>query len=200
MQEILHGIWTWSVFNQDRGMNFNGHLISNDEGCVLIDPPPLSEQDVAQVEKLGPPIDIVITNRHHTRDAMIPAGRWRSRILLHEADAPAIPQSVRLGGIYHDGDRLPSGLLVITLDHQKSPGESALLCKRANALLLGDALIGKPDGSLNLLPAEKYADAALAREGIRRLLDFSFDSVLVGDGTSILHGGRAAIESFLARP
>ena len=199
MQEILPGIWTWSVFNQDREMNFNGHLVANDEGCVLIDPPPMSEQDAAQVEKLGPPIDVVVTNRHHTRDAMAPAARWRSRILLHEADSRAIPDSVRLGGIYHDGDRLPSGLLVIALSHQKSPGESALLCKSANALILGDALIGKPAGSLNLLPAEKYPDAALAREGIRRLLDFPFDSVLVGDGASILRGGRAAIEAFLAR-
>lgn len=199
MKEILPGIWTWSVFNQDRGMNFNGHLVVNDEGCVLIDPPPMSEQDAAQVEKLGPPIDVVITNRHHTRDAMTPAGRWSSRILLHEADANAIPETVRLGGVYHDGDRLPAGLLVITLSHQKSPGESALLSKRANALILGDALIGHPAGSLNLLPAGKYADVALAREGIWKLLNFPFDTVLLGDGESILSGGRTAIEAFLAR-
>jgi glyoxylase-like metal-dependent hydrolase (beta-lactamase superfamily II) len=199
MKEIVPGIWTWSVFNQERGMNFNGHLLVNDEGCVMVDPPPLDPRDMARAEELGPPSAIVITNRHHTRDAMVPAGLFHTRILLHEADAAAIPSAVRLGGLFRDGDRLPAGLLVVTLKDQKSPGESALLCRKANAIILGDALIGKPSGSLGLLSPDKYADVSKAREGIRRLLDCPFEAVLVGDGESIPRGGRAAVEAFLAR-
>jgi hypothetical protein len=38
-----------------------------------------------------------------------------------------------------------------------------------------------------------------ARDGIRTLLKYSFEGVLVGDGESIPRGGRRAVEEFLAR-
>ena len=197
MREILPGIMTWSVFNQDRGLDFNGHLVVNDEGCVLIDPPPMTDEQIQRAEGFMAPAAIVITNAHHTRDARPLAERWRARILLPELDARSMPSEVRLGGTYSDGDRLPAGLRVVGLEGQKTPGESALLCEGAGAIILGDALIGKPPGRLSLLPAEKYADLARVRQGLRRLLDFPFDAVLVGDGTSIPRGGRAAVEAFL---
>ena len=199
MKEILPGVWCWSVFDRERGLNFNGHVVVNDAGRVLIDPPPMSDADLSRLEALGAPEAIVVTNRHHTRDAMTFAGRFRARILLHEADAREIPRAVRLGGVYRDGDRLTGGLTVVTLADQKSPGESALLLPSAGAVILGDALIGQPAGSFRLLGPEKYADPARAREGIRRLLEVPFEAVLVGDGESMPRGGRGAVEAFLSR-
>ena len=199
MKQILPGIHTWSVFSQEKGLAFNGHLVANDEGCALIDPPPMSDADVDQAEKLGPPSIIIITNCHHSRGAMTFAGRWHARILLNEKDAESLPPTVRLGGIYRDGDRLAAGLLAVGLDDQKSPGESALVCSKAGAIILGDALIGKPPGGFTLLPAEKYKDVAAARRGLRRLLDHPFEAVLVGDGDSVIRGGRRAVEAFLAQ-
>jgi hypothetical protein len=64
-------------------------------------------------------------------------------------------------------------------------------------LIVGDALIGKPAGSVSFLPAEKYADMGKAQEGLRRLLKYNFDSVLVGDGVSILTGAKQAVEQLL---
>jgi len=199
MKQILPGIHSWSVFSQEKGLEFNGHLVVNDEGCALIDPPPMSDDDLSQAEKLGPPTAIIVTNCHHTRGAMAFAARWHARILLNEKDADALPPTVRLGGIYRDGDRLAAGLLVVGLQDQKSPGESALLCGKAEAIILGDALIGKPPGSFSLLPAEKYKDMAAARRGLRRLLEFPFDAALVGDGASVIHGGRRALEALLGQ-
>jgi glyoxylase-like metal-dependent hydrolase (beta-lactamase superfamily II) len=199
MREILPGIWTWSVFSKEKGLHFNGHLVVNDEGRALIDPPAMSAEDLAQAAKLASPTAIIITNRHHTRDAMTLAGHFKARILCHELDALGLPPAVRLGGVFRGGDRLPGGLLVVTLLDQKSPGESALVLRKADAIILGDALIGKPAGSLDLLEADKYKDAGRARDGIRRLLDYPFDAVLVGDGESIVSGGRRAVERFLAR-
>jgi len=199
MKQIFPGIHTWSVFNQEKGLEFNGHLVVNDEGCALIDPPPMSDEDASQAEELGPPSVIIITNCHHTRGAMAFASRWHAPILLNEKDAGALPPTVRLGGIYRDGDRLAAGLLVVGLEDQNSPGESALLCGKAGAIIMGDALIGKPPGSFSLLPAEKYKDVAAARRGLRKLLEHSFDAVLLGDGTSLIRDGRRAVEAFLAR-
>jgi len=48
-----------------------------------------------------------------------------------------------------------------------------------------------------MLPAEKYADVDKAREGLRRLLKYNFDSLLVGDGASILTGAKPIVEQAL---
>lgn len=197
MKEITPGIRTWSVFNQEKKLDFNGHVVASPDGCVLIDPPPMTEMDVREAGELGPPRSIIITNRHHTRDAAAAAARWGIPILIHQADAAGLPPGIRIGGTYRDGDRLDAGLLVVTLADQKSPGESALLCERANALILGDALIGAPPGKLRMLPDDKFADAAKARAGLRRLLPLWFDALLLGDGASIPSGGRQAVASFL---
>ena len=199
MREILAGIHAWSVYNQEKGLDFNGHLVATDGGCVLIDPPAMSPEDMARLEALGPVESVIITNCHHTRDAMTFAAKFQARILLPEKDAASIPTAVRLGGTFRPGELLPGGLLVVGLADQKSPGESALVCGRAGALILGDALIGKPPGALSMLPPAKYADAAKARAGLRALLAHTFDAVLLGDGVSIPTGGRKALESFLAR-
>ena len=88
--------------------------------------------------------------------------------------------------------------MAIHLRNMKSPGESALLLKQDRSyLILGDALIGKPAGELRLLPAEKFADVNKAKESLKRLLDYEYEAVLAGDGTSILSGGKDAIRRAL---
>jgi glyoxylase-like metal-dependent hydrolase (beta-lactamase superfamily II) len=99
-----------------------------------------------------------------------------------------------------DGELLPGGIWVVQLAHQKSPGESALFLETGKGILLvGDAIIGNPEGALRLLSPEKYADISQAREGLRRLLKYNFDSLLVGDGATILSGAKPILEQVLAQ-
>jgi glyoxylase-like metal-dependent hydrolase (beta-lactamase superfamily II) len=86
--------------------------------------------------------------------------------------------------------------VVIRVPDSKSPGESALWSAGKRALIVGDAVIGKPPGALGMLPDDKFADPAKARAGLRVLLDprYDYDAVLVGDGVSIPTGGHAALE------
>ena len=198
MREIAPGIFTWSVFSQEKGIAFNGHYVSNSQGRVLVDPPAMDDADAAWIETAGFPEAIVITNAHHTRSALTSAARWRIPILLPEKDVTLSPPETRMGGVHHDGDRLPAGLIVIGLDAQKTPGESALLCEASLTLIVGDALIGKPAGSLAMLPPQKFADPVSARAGLGRLLDFNFEALLLGDGASIPRGGKAALTQFLS--
>jgi glyoxylase-like metal-dependent hydrolase (beta-lactamase superfamily II) len=105
---------------------------------------------------------------------------------------------LKVNKTFKDGELLPGGIWVVHLRDQKSPGESALFLQQGKGILIvGDALIGKPAGSLSLLPPEKYADAGKAKEGLRRLLKYNFDAILVGDGTSILTGAKQAVERTL---
>jgi len=197
MKEILPGISTWAHFSEEKKINFNGWCIAAKDGTVIVDPPQASEEEIEAIEAMGTVTAVILTNKDHVRRCDEFAGRFRAPVLIHQADAPLV--SIRIGGLFKNGDELPGGLEAVRVNDAKSPGECALLLRRSNAIILGDALIGKPAGQLNLLPPEKFADAARAREGVRALLKLPFDAVLVGDGVPILKGGRKAIEEFLAR-
>ena len=196
MKPILPGIATWSWFSEEKQLNFNGHLLDVGEHRILVDPPPLSDDDLSKLSNAGQVDYILLTNRDHERESAAYKDALNTRVYVPQADAPEM--SVTSDKTFVDGELLPGGIWVIHLSDQKSPGESALFIQQGRGVLIvGDALLGKPEGSVSMLPAEKYADPAKAREGLRRLLKYNFDSLLVGDGTSILTGAKAVVAKAL---
>ncbi len=197
MQQALPGIHTWSVFDEERRLHFNGWHVSGPAGCVLVDPPPADGDDAAALAALPRPEAIVITNRNHVRAAPAHAARLGIPIVMHRADAATV--EVEVGEAFEGGMTIEGGLVTVEVAASKSPGETALHLPWCHALLIGDALIGDPPGEVRLLPAAKIPDREAAREGIRALLALPFEALLLGDGTSLIEGGRAAIERFVAR-
>jgi glyoxylase-like metal-dependent hydrolase (beta-lactamase superfamily II) len=196
VKEILPGIFQWSWFSDEKGMDFNGLLIVEGGEHVLIDPPSMSREDQDQIENHRPIRCILITNRDHVREAEACRKVFGAKVLVPERDAPEI--SIQADGTYKNGDKLPGGLKAIYIPDAKSPGECAFLLNRGKGILiLGDALIGKPPGRLNLLPPDKLADPKKAKDGLKVLRQVSFDAVLVGDGVPILTGGKQALEDLL---
>jgi hypothetical protein len=192
MESVARDVFQWSHFSQEKQLDFNGHLILAGQQRLLVDPPPLSAEELTAIRRGGPIDAIILTNRDHVREAGTYRGLFRTKILAPELDAPLMELAV--DGTFTHGDRLPGGLSIIHLPDGKSPGESALLLERnGGILILGDALIGKPPGSLSFLPPDKFADMARARLGVSRLLGYAFDTVLVGDGASILTDGKEAV-------
>ncbi len=196
MKPILQGIATWSWFSEEKQINFNGHLLDVGEHRILVDPPPLSDADLSNLTSAGQVDYILLTNRDHERESARYKDALNTRVYVPQADAQEM--SVTPDKMFVDGELLPGGIWVVHLSDQKSPGESALFLQQGRGILIvGDALLGKPEGSVSMLPAEKYADPAKAREGLRRLLKYNFDSLLVGDGTSILTGAKAVVTQAL---
>jgi Metallo-beta-lactamase superfamily len=193
MEAVARDIYQWSYFSEEKQLNFNGHLIVAGERRLLVDPPPLPAEGLTAIRQ-GRPIDaIILTNRDHLREAATFRALFHTKIFAPELDAPLL--DIEVDGTFAHGDLLPGGLFVIHLPDGKSPGESALLLERGGGvLILGDALIGKPSGSLNFLSPDKFADMAKARLGVRRLLGYAFDTVLVGDGASIVTDGKEAVQ------
>lgn len=199
MKELFEGVWTWSVFSTEKNLNFNGFLVTDPSGNALIDPPRMDGEVREQLFRLGAPRSILLTNKDHVRTSRECRDLLEARIGLHELDAPFL--DFKPDFVFRDGALLPASLLAVHVPNNKSPGETAFLLRRSGGvLILGDALIGKPAGELRLLPPEKYANAASARKGLIRLLDHSFDAVLVGDGVSLPSGGRMALQRFLDLP
>ncbi len=192
MKTIAPGIQQWSFFSQDKQLDFNGLLLTVNDHCIIVDPPPMDAADRTAILK-GRTVDyILLTNRDHVREAEACRREFKAKVYAPETDAPLM--EIPIDKTYKDGELLPGGLWVIHLRDMKSPGESALfLDKGKGYLILGDSLIGRLPGQLTLLPADRFADVSKAKQSLARLLKYNFDAVLVGDGTSILTGAKEAV-------
>ncbi|TKS60871.1 MAG: hypothetical protein EWM72_00993 [Nitrospira sp.] len=196
MKQLLPGIWQWSWFSEEKQLDFNGLFLMVGEHKILVDPPPMTPEASTFIRRSDPVDYIIVTNRDHAREAATYQAEFKCRLQAPEADAAQM--DLKPTKTYKDGELLPGGIWVIHLKDQKSPGESALFIQQGRGVLIvGDALIGKPSGAVSMLAAEKYADAVKAKEGLRRLLKYNFESLLVGDGTAILAGGKQQVERLL---
>jgi glyoxylase-like metal-dependent hydrolase (beta-lactamase superfamily II) len=201
MKEILSGIFTWHEFSEEKKLNFNGYLIVSTEGSVLIDPPEIKKDDFAELESLvnknskSPLRAILLTNVHHERESDELRKKFGVPVLINEEDDAGLER--KTNKTFADGDTLPGGFRTFKFENQKSPGESAFFLKDRGIMILGDALIGKIPGKLNMLPHDKYRDPKLAKRGLNKLLDYEFEILLLGDGESILKNAKEAVKIFL---
>ncbi len=198
MIKLLNDIYTWSVYSEEKNLNFNGWFIHNNvnsEGNVLIDPPESSNKDLEKIEEMGGVQHILITNQHHIRKTSIFQEKFNSKLYINQLDASKIELPIH--SEFNDGDLLAEFLKAVHVPHQKTPGETALYWEDRRILFVGDAIIGDPAGRLRLLPKTMYADFPSAKEGLKVLLDFDFSALLVGDGDSIISGGKTALTEYL---
>jgi glyoxylase-like metal-dependent hydrolase (beta-lactamase superfamily II) len=197
VKKLLEGVWSWSVWKAGafKGVAFNGTYLELGDERVVIDPPPLTSWDLDHMRALGAPTRVVVTNVNHLRASDEVCATFDATLHVPAADAEALAHPE--AETYADGDVL-FGLRVLTLAHQKSPGESVLYSSERKLLLVGDALIGTPRGSLCMLPDAKFSDVGAARRELGRLRELELEALIMGDGDSILSGGSAAIEAFLA--
>ena len=92
---MFDDMYCWSVFNDVRQIDFNGHLWVRESGNVLIDPVPMSDGDLEQFDALGGAKWIVVTNRDHEREADFFKQRTGAEVVAHlvapmvEAEAEA---------------------------------------------------------------------------------------------------------------
>jgi glyoxylase-like metal-dependent hydrolase (beta-lactamase superfamily II) len=194
VKKIADDIYQWSVFSEEKQLDFNGLWIRTPEMCVLIDPPPFDKDVETQIRELGKPARVFLTNKDHRRAAPKAGRKFGAWVCVHERDAPHM--DCDFDRTFPDGELLAGVLEVIPVSDSKSPGECALYWRERKLLIVGDALIGKPPGSLSMLPDAKFADPAAARVGAARLAELEVDMLLVGDGVCIAENGGAALAAF----
>jgi len=197
MDEILKDIYTWSVYSEEKKLNFNGYFIASQHplfGNVVIDPPQASDSDLEQMESLGFVQHIIITNRDHIRWSEEFQQKFGAEIQMNTND---ITNSAMVSDRnFKNGDMIAGFLQAVVIPDNKSPGETALFWADRKILFLGDALIGKPPGTVTLLPEEKYDDILKAKAGIKILQNLDFKHLLLGDGDSILRKGKEVVSQY----
>jgi glyoxylase-like metal-dependent hydrolase (beta-lactamase superfamily II) len=197
MKEIVPGILTWSWYSEPHGYNFNGHLLRHPAGNICVDPVQPSDTVLDDLMRIGV-ARIVITNRNHSRAANLVRDRLGALTAIHPEDAAhACGQGTKVDGNLRAGERI--GPLEVIGVAGKSPGEVALLWRERRILIVGDAVIGNPPGECSLLPEKVMDDFVRLRSSVRALLNLDFETLLVGDGVSILSGAKDRLRELTCR-
>jgi glyoxylase-like metal-dependent hydrolase (beta-lactamase superfamily II) len=196
VETILGDILTWSWFSEPHGYNFNGLLIPDAAGNICIDPVEPGDEVLNELARRGVS-QIVLTNRNHVRAANRVRERTGAKTLIHPADAArAIEQGAIVDGELRAGARV--GPLTVVGAPGKSLGEVVLHWPERKILIVGDAIIGNPPGKCGLLRASVIDDLPRLQASVRDLLGLDFETLLVGDGVSIMHGAKALVGELAA--
>jgi hypothetical protein len=196
VDEIVPGIWHWTARHPKIGIDVSSYYLV--EPAVLIDPmaPPAVLDRLAE---LGPPREVLLTNRHHYRDCATVVGRFdcpvrASRPGMHEFAGKSAVQP------FDFRDELAGGAVVAHEVGAICPDETALHVPSMKALAVADGVIhyGEeidfvPDQYLDDPPGTKRALKAAYRRLVEEL---DFDHLLLAHGTPILDRGREALSRF----
>lgn len=194
-------LWSWSLFNEERDLDFHSVFWRRPAGNVVIDPLPLSEHDAAHVARLGGVKEIILTNSDHARAASAlgqqlhgsPGGAPR---LWGPALEPEFLASLGAQPL-RPQHQLGADLQVLELRGSKTPGELCLILE-GHTLVTGDLIRGHRAGRLNLLPDVKLSDKAQAISSLAQLAELEqLEAVLVGDGWPVFRAGATALRELL---
>ena len=184
-------LFGWSVFNEERNIDFNSVLWQRDKGNVLIDPLPLSIHDAQHLESLGGVKIIIVTNSDLCRSAQEIASKTSAKLYGPQQERQDFP--IVCDAWLIDGEELVPGLIAYELDGSKTPGELALVLG-GDTLITGDLIRCHQGGELCLLPDGKLTDKPAAIESVKRIVALSgLMAVLPGDGWPIFSQGSDAL-------
>jgi hypothetical protein len=185
MKEILPGVVHYNARHPNLGADVSCYWLPDER--ILLNPlrPP---EDVGEVAA------VVLTNRHHLRDAAL----FDAPIYGPRAGLDELPDGAQG---FDDGDELPGGLRAHGV-LPEWPDEFAVEIPRVRAIALADGLLGG-NGGLILLPDEWLGDEAEQekahlRAGYGRFVEaVDFDAALPAHGDPVLSGARDAMRAAL---
>jgi uncharacterized cupin superfamily protein/glyoxylase-like metal-dependent hydrolase (beta-lactamase superfamily II) len=190
---IVPGVWSWSRWQPDRGLDFNSFFVETADGNLVVDPLEPDEETLAELRERGVAA-VLVTNRDHERFTETVAAATGAPVIASALDAPLLKHHV-------DRTVVPGeivfGWTVVGLDGFKTPGEIALYDKARRTAIVGDALWGTPAGALTLMPDAKLADPERAALSARKLRAYEIDHLLVGDGACVFGNAHDVIGAML---
>ncbi len=199
---ILPGLHTWSAYQDERRVDFNGFFWERRAGGVLVDPMPLTGDQLAFVQDHGGVRWIVLTNADHWRATSELKPRLRATVWAPEGDHAWLgDRADEVDGWYAARGQLPAELRddvdVRWIRGGKTPSEAVLYLEPLRALVFGDVVRSHACGSLGLLDDAKIADKQQVVRDVLALRDVPLQAVLLGDGDSVWTGARSAFLDFL---
>ncbi len=197
MEEIAPGILYWSAPHPRIHATVSTYYLREER--VLLDPMIPPAEGLAWFRS-APPQHIVLTNRHHDRDA------WRIReeygTTVH-CISNGVHELAGRGPVepFEFGDELPGGIVV----HEVGaicPDETALHIPAHRALACADGVVRWPgvDG-LACVPDELMDEPEQTKRRLKaaygELLELDFDLLLLAHGAPVLEDAREQLRAFV---
>jgi len=184
-------LFGWSIFNEERNIDFNSTLWVRSQGNVIIDPLLLIEHDKKHLESLGGAAHVIITNSDHIRDAAIISSMTGAKCWAPLAEKEQFP--LQCDGWLQDGDEPISGIEIFSFNGSKTPGELAVLIDETT-LITGDLIRAHEGGCLCIIPDAKLKNKDLAVKSIKRMASIKkIQAVIPGDGWPVFNQGHEAL-------
>jgi glyoxylase-like metal-dependent hydrolase (beta-lactamase superfamily II) len=193
VEEVVPGVWTWSVHDDRIDFVSTAHAISGAEGTVLIDPLPLAPE---ALRSLGKVAAICLTAGTHQRST------WRYRRELEVVVyAPALSKLIEEEPDvrYSEGDELPGDLEAVFTPGAGTTQHTFLLEREGGIAFVPDLFANMPGRGLAIVGEEEMPDPEQARESIRKLLDLPFAILCLDHGAPLTEAPKAMIRALLAR-
>jgi hypothetical protein len=199
VEEIAPGIWHWTSDHSRWGIVVHSYFLPEER--VAIDPLASSEI-VERLGELGPPTDVLLTNRHHYRSSGELAERFGATVHcvregMHEFTKGEAVEP------FDFGDELPGGVVAHRVG-AICPDETALHVPARRALALADGAIrAEPGRPLGFVPDQLMDAPEQTKEGLRaayRALaeELDFEHLLLAHGEPFVGDGREALRAFAA--
>ena len=198
VREVVRNLYGWSSFHAQWKTDFNSYALKTSEGVVFVDPLKPAPAIIKELEAVGEPIGIFLTNDHHDRDADWFRKEYEIQIYAHEkarADC-----DTKIDVLILDGERLPGGVRAIYLPGS-SASETAFYSKLSGGIvLMGDMLLNPKGKGLSLLPEPYIEDRKQALQSLPKLLELNFKTVTFAHGDPIVANAKKQILDFLKKP
>ncbi len=198
MREIAPGIVHWQSYHERIHSHVSSYLIV--AAGVVLDPRSPDEGFEALAAQYGEPRAVILTNRHHYRQAAELESRYGVTIHVHEAGMHRFTRGEHVTP-FAFGDELPGGAIAHEVG-AITPEETAVWFPVEGALAFADGLVRRPpDGPLSFVPDELLGDDPEGvKDGLltafRRLVPLSPEHLLLAHGLPVVGDGRAALQDF----
>jgi hypothetical protein len=196
MNEIAAGLFHWTTFHEGIGHEVSSYYV--EPSATLLDP--MVPEDGLDWFSGRNVHRVVLTNRHHYRQADRFAERFEIPVLV---DVVGLPDVQDRPGVKDFGwdEQVAPDITAHAVD-PVWPDEGALhialgkgwLALADGAMHYADEIHTVPDSLLGDDPARTKD---LLRTGYGRLLDLDFDGILFAHGTPITEGGKDSLRAFV---
>ncbi len=189
---------------RDEPYLWNSYLIQVEDSdvIILVDPLPLSAEEIRAVEEIGTPTHILLTCNWHLRESQAFRQKWGCQVYLHQDGLK--DSEVPVDGTLQDGDLLWDLIQVIYIPDVHWLEEVAFLVMGdGNTMIVGDLVCGGrkdrgvPDGELWINAPEYIFDLLNARNSLRKLSEYSFAKLCFCHGTPITQSAKDVFNEFI---
>ena len=206
LTKLTPQLFTWAEIHgasRNQAYNWNSFLVQDESNSVraLIDPLPLSESEIQQIDELGGPTHLMLTCAYHERSLMEFKRRWDCQVLIHENQVDEV--EFTFDGTFADRDVLWDLVEAVRVPNVRHGEEVSFYLKsHGGAFIFGDLLSGGrkdcgiPDGKVGFNAPEYLVDLDKARLSLRVLLHFEFNLMCFGHGSPVVRSAKEVLRQF----